>query len=142
MAQSEQQAANQRIDESVVIPVITEEVNVGKRVIETGRVQISKEVHQEEIAINVPLLREEVNVERVAINQFVQSPPAIRHQGETLIIPVLREEVVTEKRLVLVEELHVTKRQVQHNASQQVTLRKEEVTVTRIDSDHANPSGV
>jgi uncharacterized protein (TIGR02271 family) len=59
-----------------------------------------------------------------------------------MIIPVLREEVVVEKRILLVEELRITKRQIQTNTPQQVTLRKEEVIVDRTSNDNINQDPV
>ncbi len=114
------------------IPVIEEQLSVGKRIVETGRVVISKQVTERQETVDIPLNRDEVQVERVLINRYVDSPPAaVRHEGDTMIISVLEEVVVVEKRLMLVEELHVTKRQLQTQETQQVTLRREDVTVTR-----------
>lgn len=122
--------------ESVTIGVIEEQLRVDKEVVETGRVYISKKVHEKEETIDLPGSREEVDIQRVPINKYVETaPPAVRHEGDKMIIPVLREVAVVEKRLVLVEELHVTKRQVKTEDRQSVTLRKEEVNVDRKKSD-------
>ena len=84
----------------------------------------------------MPLNQEEVMVERVTLNQYVDSPPPpVRYEGDTMIIPVLQEVAVVEKRLLLVEELRVTKRQVQKQETQQVSLRQEEVQVTRVNDE-------
>ncbi|ARS34811.1 YsnF/AvaK domain-containing protein [Pontibacter actiniarum] len=121
------------------IPVVEEELRVGKKEVETGRVRISKDVHEEQVEVDVPLTHEEIDVVRVAINQHVDTPPPpVRYEGDKMIIPVLKEEVVVQKRLVLVEELHVTRKQVQTHEKQQVTLRKEEVNVDRVNSRHSN----
>lgn len=116
------------------IPVIEEQVRVDKQVVETGQVNINKRVSQEEVIVDVPYVQEEINVERVPVNRYIDSPPpAIRHDGDTTIIPVLKEVVV--KRLVLVEELHITKKKVTKQASQDMTLRHEEVIVERTDTN-------
>lgn len=127
--------------ESASIPVIEEQLKVGKEVVETGKVHISKKVHEEEQMIDLPGSRDELDVERVTINKYVDAaPPAVRHEGDKMIIPVLREVAVVEKRLVLVEELHVTRRQVKTEDRQSVTLRKEEVNVDRKKSDKLDRS--
>ncbi|RIV23451.1 DUF2382 domain-containing protein [Fibrisoma montanum] len=114
------------------IPVIQEQVRIDKEVVETGHIRLSKLVHEEEQTVDVPTTHEEVNVHRVTINQYVDvPPPPIRYEGDTMIIPILREVVVVEKRLVLVEEVHVTKRRTETHKPQQVTLRREEVVVQR-----------
>lgn len=124
----------------VVIPVIEEEVRIDKQVVETGKVRISKKVSEHEELIDEPLLREQVAVERVPVNQFVDSPPQARQEGDTLIIPVVREEIVVQKRLLLVEELHVKKQILESHEPQSVTLRKEEVEITRTAADE-HPRG-
>ena len=131
--------ADDSLPETVVIPVIAEQLHVDKQLIETGRVRLVKTVHQDEQTINIPLLREEVTIERVALNQYVDQPPATRQEGDTTIYPVLQEVVVTEKRLLLVEEIRVTKRQVESHETQSVMLRREEVNVERIDAPHERP---
>jgi uncharacterized protein (TIGR02271 family) len=120
--------------QSKVIPVIEEQVQVGKRVRETGSVRISKKVHQEEVTVDEPIVQEHVEVERVPVNQYVDiAPPAIRYEGDKMIISVLEE--VVEKRLILVEEIHITKQQEKTHDPQKVTLRKEELRVERISGD-------
>jgi uncharacterized protein (TIGR02271 family) len=116
------------------IPVMEEQVKVGKKVMETGRIRLTKQVHEEEVTVDERITSEEVEVERVPINKFVEAPPpAVRYEGDRMIISVLREVLVVEKRLELVEELHLTKRKVESGEPQKVTLRKEEVSVHRVD---------
>ena len=114
------------------IPIIQEEVQITKEVVESGSVRISKSVHEVEEMYNIPISYEEHDVQRVTLNQLIDTaPPAIRYEGDTMIIPILREEVVVQKRLVLVEEVHVTKRQVEKTIQQPITLLKEELHVER-----------
>lgn len=128
---------------SVMIPVIEEKLQMDKIAVETGKVLISKHVHQEEVAVDIPIIDEEVDVERIEINQYIETPPpAVRYEGETMIIPILREVVVVEKRLMLVEEVRVTKRQMHRQETQQVVLRKEEVVVDRVAKTDLNPDSV
>ena len=118
--------------EKLVIPVIEEEAFLDKRVVETGKVRISKRVSEHEELIDEPLFREEVSVERVPINQYVDQLPQVRQEGDVMIIPVVQEQLVMQKRLVLVEELRVRKQVVETHQPHSVTLRKETVDVTRI----------
>ena len=125
-------------DQTRVIPVIEEQVLIGKKLVESGSVRVSKRVSEEKITVNMPLMHEEVDVEKVSVNQFVESAPEVRYEGDTMIIPVLRE--VVEVRLFLVEELRVTRRRIETQHHQELTLRKEEVTVERIRSDSNRPN--
>ncbi|WP_161891198.1 YsnF/AvaK domain-containing protein [Pontibacter russatus] len=134
--------ANARSNEAQpdYIPVVEEQVRINKKTVETGRVNIYKDVHEEDVTVDVPTVHEEVNVERVPINEFVESaPPSVRYEGDVMIIPVLHEELVLVKRLKLVEELHVTKRKIETHEAQHVTLRKEEVNVNRVEPGGENP---
>lgn len=128
-----QEVQRQEIQDGAVIPVIEEQLIVDKRVVEKGRVRISKSVREQDETVNIPLIQENVQVERIPINQYVaEAPPPVRYEGNVMIIPVLREVVVVEKRLVLVEELRVIKQQTQTQQTQKVRLRKEEVSVKRV----------
>jgi uncharacterized protein (TIGR02271 family) len=121
------------IQDAGVIPVVEEQLVIDKRVVEKGRVRISKKVRETDETVNIPLIQENVSVERVPINQYVaEPPPPVRYEGNVMIIPVLREVVVVEKRLVLIEELRVTKQQTQTQETQKIRLRKEEVNVKRV----------
>lgn len=118
----------------LVVPVIREELEVGRRTVETGRVRIHKLVREHEETVDEPLLRDEVRVERVAVNRFVDAPPTPRVEGEVTVLPLVEEVLVVQRRLLLREELHITKRQIETRNPQTVTLKSEEVRVERIDA--------
>lgn len=122
-----------------VIPVVVEEARVAKREVETGRVRIHKTVHQQEEQVDVPLLRDQVHVERVPVQRYLQRPAEPHYQGRTLVIPVMEEVLVVQKRLLLREEIHVTtvREQVRHQES--VMLQREQVTVTRAEPERTAP---
>jgi uncharacterized protein (TIGR02271 family) len=122
-------------EESLVIPVIQEQVTFDKQVIETGKVRILKRIIEHEELVDVPLFREEVNVDRIPVNQYVDAAPQVRHEGDTMIIPVVQEQIFYQKRLLLVEELHVKKQIIEEHKPQPVTLLKEEVEITRSAAD-------
>jgi uncharacterized protein (TIGR02271 family) len=117
-----------------VIPVMVEELDVQKHKTETGRVRISKVVREHEELVDEPLLREEVVIERVPINRFVEEAIPLRSEGDTIIVSLLEEVPVVEKRLMLKEELRITVRRVEAHKPVSVTLRSEEATVEHIAS--------
>jgi uncharacterized protein (TIGR02271 family) len=119
-------------EQPLVVPVIEEQAIITREVVESGRVRLSKTVHEREELLEIPLKQEEVQVERVPINQYVAdgaSAPGLRYDGDTTIIPVLREVVVT--RLLVVEEIRVTKRTLNTTHTQPVKLLHEEVHIDR-----------
>jgi uncharacterized protein (TIGR02271 family) len=127
----------------VVIPVVSEEVAVGKREVEAGRVRITKLVREEQQTVDQPVFAEEVVVERVAINRVVDGPVEVRHEGDTMIVPLLEEVLVVEKRLMLREEVRISKRRNETHRAQTVTLRKEDVKVERLEGEGGgNGTGV
>jgi uncharacterized protein (TIGR02271 family) len=125
---------------ALMVPVIEETARIEKQVVETGRVVIRKTVHHDTQTLNVPVQAEQVHVERVTINRVVDTPPEVRHEGDTMIIPVLREEVVVTTRLVLVEELHVRKQTLNTNHTEEVMLRREEVHYERLEGSPDTPT--
>ena len=119
-------------EEPLVLPVIEERAVVRREIVETGRVRLVRRVHETDEEISVPVQHDEVDVERVPLNQTLPAgalPPATRYEGDILIIPVVREVAVVETRLLLVEELRVAKRQVTTQHTEPVHLRREEITV-------------
>ena len=126
--------------EQTLIPVIEEQLQVGSKRVETGVVRIVKHVTEEVQTVDLPTTREEVTVDRVAVYQYVETPPAVRYEGDVTIIPVLREVVVTEKKLLLVEEIHITKRRTTEQDTREFTLRREEVTVERSGPNNERPA--
>ena len=124
--------STQHPDEALVLPVIAEQVVVQKHTHITGRVRISKAVHEREELVDEPLLRQTVRVERVPINRVVEGEIPMRYDGETMIISVLEEVLVVEKRLMLKEELHITQHQEELRQPQRIVLRNEGITVERL----------
>jgi uncharacterized protein (TIGR02271 family) len=123
----------------LVVPVVHEQVVVGKRTVETGCLRVNKTVREEEQVIDPPLLRTDAVVEHVPINRPIQSIPPIRRDGPTTIVPVVEEVLVVEKRLVLREELHITQRTSEYHNPQRVVLRHEEVNLQREKSPESMP---
>lgn len=134
-AEPQHQPGNVPGEQVRVLPVIEESLDVEIRPVETARVRVHKVVHEREAVVDPPLLREEVVVERVPVNRIVEGPMSVRSEGDTLIIPVLEEVLVVEKRLLLKEEVRLTKHRGETHMPQRVMLRHEEAIVERIDRE-------
>ena len=118
--------------ESYTIPLVAEQLEIQMRTVETGQVHISTRAVETVQVIDVPLQRDDVEVERVTINQVVERALPVRTEGDMTIISVYEERLVTSKQLVLVEEVRIRQRKsVQAGQPQHVTLRHEEVSITR-----------
>ena len=118
-----------------VIPLAEETFSVGKRKVLTGRVRFRTEVTERTQTVDEPLLRTEVSTRRVEVNQFVDAPPAVRYEGDTMIVSILEEVLVVEKRLRVKEEMYITQIQTEHHAPQTVTLRAETLVEERLPAE-------
>lgn len=121
-----------------VLPVVNEELNVGRRQVETGKVRVSTRPHEREQVIDVPLRHDEVHIERVPVNKIVDDWVPVRTEGDVTVIPVLEETVVVEKRLFLKEEVRVQLKTHEEHRPRRIRLRGEEVVVER-DPDRETP---
>jgi uncharacterized protein (TIGR02271 family) len=119
--------------DQIVIPVVAEEMTVQKRSVTAGIVRAHKRVESVEEVVDEPLLRERVSVEHIAVNQLVEGEaPVARYEQGVLVIPILEEVLVVEKRLYLKEEVRLTKRRETVREPQRVTLRREVVDIERV----------
>jgi uncharacterized protein (TIGR02271 family) len=123
-------------DERIRIPVRQEELSIGTETVDTGRgVRVEKMVREERRAIDEVLRREEVDVRRVAVDRIVghAEAPQSRYEGNTLIVPVLEEVLVVEKKLRIKEEIHITKTTRDEHKSEVVSLKSEDISIERFD---------
>lgn len=127
--------------ETQVLQLAEETLRVGKRQVKRGRVRIRTRVLETQETVDEPLLREEVSVERVSVGRVVEAPEPVRYEDDLTIIPLYEEVLVVEKRLMLTEELHVRKKRTERRDPQQVTLRREEAVVERLDAQGAPLEG-
>ena len=127
-------AVDRRVDDVVrtdalSIPVVQEEMEVGKRVVDTGVVRVRTSTSEHEETVRMPVEREDVVVERIAIGRPVDAPLDVRHEGDVMIVPVHEEVIVVHRQLMLKEELHVRRRVSTAEATQPVVLRRQDVSV-------------
>jgi uncharacterized protein (TIGR02271 family) len=108
-----------------------EQLALSKREVGAGEVGIHKRVEQERVQETIPVRREEVTVERRPLSGLAEPGARIAEQDEILRVPLYREEIVTEKRLVPTEEVIVRKKEVIDNEVVGATLRSEYVETTQ-----------
>jgi uncharacterized protein (TIGR02271 family) len=118
-------------EQETVIPLREEELSVDKRVVETGRVKVSRVTHSHEQMVDELLHHEKVEVERVPVNRPIEAMPSIRQEGDVTIVPVVEEVLKVERSMVLKEEVHIRRVKTTERHQEQVTLRRQEATVSR-----------
>jgi len=116
----------------IVVPLFSEEVFVSKRVVPTGRVRVSRVTRHSEELVDEILAREHVEVERIPIDREVTAMPAVREDGDTLVIPIVEEALTVQRRLVLKEEVRIRRIRQTERHQERVTLRKQEAAITRL----------
>jgi len=119
-------------DGDAVIPLHDESVTVGKQRVERSRVRVTTHVSEREEIVREALEHEEATVTRVPIDREIDAPPGIRQEGDVMVIPLVEEVLVVERRLVLREELHIRKNRRTVEIEQPVTLRSEDAVVERV----------
>ncbi len=103
-----------------------EELRAGTREREAGALNVRKRVRTDREQVRVPKKREEVNVERVPVDE---EGTGAEIGDDEVSVPVVEEEVVTEKRAVVKEELRIRKDVVEDEEVVEEDVRKEEVDV-------------
>jgi uncharacterized protein (TIGR02271 family) len=120
-----------------------EELRVGTSEREAGIVRVRKRVHTDRERIVVPKKRVEVTVERVPVEEGVASTmgETVRPEiGEDeIVVPVVEEEVVVEKRPVVKEEIRIRKEVVEETEVVEEDVRREEVEVAD-ERERDNPA--
>src|ERR1051325_3232526 len=120
------------MDSEKIIPVVQEEVEAGARKVKTGAVRVHKTVNERQEVVDQFLFDEEVEVERIVRNERVDGPQPIREEGDTTIIPVVKQVLKTE--WVLTEEVRLTRHRKQVRVEHPVTVLHEEAEVERVDA--------
>lgn len=116
-----------------VIPLMEEQLEVGKRVVSTGTVRLRKHTEERTETIEVPLTSVQWQVEHVPMNQVVPEAPPIRQEGETTVYPVVEERVTILRELVLLEEVRVTRSVATRSEVSSHVLRREHIAEERDD---------
>jgi uncharacterized protein (TIGR02271 family) len=122
------------------VPIAEERLIPDKRAADLGELRIHKYVDHVEDRARQPVTVEEVVVERVPVNRPLaagEALPQSRIEGDYLVVPVVEEVLVVQKRLMLKEEVRVHKRQVAEEREVRAVLRRE-----RVELEDATARGV
>ena len=123
-----------------VIPVLEERLRIGKRTVETGRLRVAVTTETAEEILRETLRTRRVEVERVPFGHEVTEAPQTRQEGDVLVVPVVEEILVVEKRLVLREEIRMRFIDTETAVEQPVERRVQRATVERLPPREASSS--
>jgi len=115
----------------IIVPLLAEELSVAKQQVVTGRVHVSTVTREEAALVDEVLASEHIEIERVPVGKTLDHAPGVREEGDTLIIPVVEEVLVVERRLLLKEEVRVRRVREEARHQERVKVRRQEATITR-----------
>jgi uncharacterized protein (TIGR02271 family) len=121
------------------IPVIEEELVVGKRAVERGGVRVFSRIRETPVEESVRLREEHASIERHAVNRPISEADLDRLQDQTIEVREVGEEAVVAKTARVVEEVSVGKTATETTQQVRDTVRKTQIEVEPVAS--SVPSG-
>ncbi|MES2523085.1 MAG: DUF2382 domain-containing protein [Gemmatimonadota bacterium] len=115
-----------------------EQLDIGKRQVQAGEVEVRKRVETEHVQESVPLTHEEVTLERRPLDRDRMEATSIDADQE-IRVPVMREEAVVEKRPVVREEIVIRRRMVTDHRTVEADLRRERIDVEGVEDSARRP---
>ena len=122
-------------EQEVVLPVVEEQLHIGKREVETGGVRVSQRVEERPVEQQVTLRDERVAVERVPVDQPIDTATLSEEGLDEAFRPVTvevheyDEAPVVEREARVVEEVVIGKDVEQRTETVQDTIRRTDVEV-------------
>ena len=114
------------------IPLFEERVHVGKSDIVTDEVRVTTSTEEHDVQIEDEIERGNLHVERIAVERAVMQAPEPRQDGDTLIVSIIEERLVVEKRLFVIEELRITRTTTTERVTIPETVRRMRATVAHM----------
>ncbi len=115
-------------DEELRIPIVREELRVGKREVERGGVRVSVHVKETPVTEQIHLREEHVEIERHLVDR-APLPGEATFRGEDIAFEEYAEEPVVSKEARVVEEIVVHKRVTERDEIVNDKIRATEVNV-------------
>lgn len=120
-------------ENETTIPVIEENINVGKRIVETGGVRIKSNITEKPVQETVQLKEEHVTVDRKTVDKPVQNSSFAPFEESTIELTEHAEVPVVAKEARVIEEISVGKDVEHREETIRDTVRKTEVDVEEIN---------
>ncbi|AZV50648.1 YsnF/AvaK domain-containing protein [Bacillus halotolerans] len=111
--------------EEKTMPLREEQLKVDKEDIQTGEVEIGKEVKTEQRDMDIPVRHDEIYVERRPVDENTADASPV-NDSETVRVPIVEEKLEVTKKPVVTDEVVVGKRTVEENEHISETVKKEE----------------
>jgi uncharacterized protein (TIGR02271 family) len=119
-------------DQQATIPVMEEQLQVGKREVQRGGVRVFQRVIETPVQENVSLREEHVRVERHAVDQPATAKNLDAFKEESFELREMAEEAVVAKTARVVEEVVIGKEVTEKQATISDTVRRTDVEVENL----------
>ena len=119
------------------IPVVEEQLKIGKREVQRGGVRIYSRIVETPVNETVGLREEHVDVQRRRVDEPISPADATAFKEQTIEMRETAEEAVVEKTARIVEEVTVGKQVSERQQHISDTVRHTEVDVQRMEGDSA-----
>jgi len=133
-------AGTQRLDEKVAIPIVQEELQVGKREVQSGGVHVESHMVERPVEESVSLREEHVHVERRPVDRPATAADVSNFREGSFDVVERSEQAVVAKTARVVEEVIIGKEATQRTERITDTLRHTEVTVNDLGGLHTGAS--
>jgi uncharacterized protein (TIGR02271 family) len=121
------------------IPVIEENLRVGKREVNKGRVRVVSRVSERPVEETVSLHEEHAHIERRPVDRPAAADELNSFKAGSIEIQETAEEVVVEKSARVVEEVTVGKQSTSHEETVRDTVRRTDVEVQSEPASSVKP---
>lgn len=132
---------NQHGGSDMSIPIIEENMQVGKRQVETGGARIRSRIIEKPVQENMRLREEHINIERNAVNRPATDKDFANFKEGELNITEHKEVPIVNKEARVVEEIRVNKTTEEHNETVRGTVRKTDVQVDKTNPTNSDNTG-
>ena len=121
--------------DEIVVPVVAEELAVGKREIQRGGVRVFQRVSERPVEESVTLREEQVTVDRRPVDRAVTSADAAFAETADVVVTKTAEVPVVSKEARVVEEVVVGKTETERVETVHDTVRSTEVKIDDVSDN-------
>jgi stress response protein YsnF len=139
LAGDERLRSAEELAEGGRIELVEERVVLGKELRDVGGVRVSTRTEVATEMVADTLQETAVEVEHVPVGRFVDAAEEPRVEGDVTVVPVYEERLVVEKRLYLVEEVHLRRVTRSREVEVPVEIRRQVAQVERLPPMDGSP---
>ena len=117
--------------EPQVVPLASERLTIGRRRVDVSRVIVTTKTDVDPVVIDEVVERDDIRIERVPVDRFLDEPASPRYEGDILVVPVMEEVLIVTRRLRLIEEVRISPRVISRRHRETVPVRRQRIEVER-----------